>query len=152
MARTTKNTKENKEKMQKKVDDLLADIDGLKKIKGTAESTDKLKEATKEKVGNWLEEQVNELTKTNERLEKELAKKNDDYAKLYDVYQQAKLNAPASDEDLKNGVVKIFKDLESNYLGLNQVRTRYHQADVKTLLDKFLRTFPFLMKIKQPIR
>ena len=55
-------------------------------------------------------------------------------------------DAPADVEQIKAGVAKIFRDLEDNYLGRNQTRTRYVDAKIKILLDKFVGTFPFLTK------
>jgi len=141
MVKKTKISAEKKEEIKNKAAALVADLDVLDNKKG-----DKLEKATQEKVGNWLEEQVNGLTIENERLENELTKKTDDYNKLYDSFQAVKANSPATDDEIKANIKRIFKELEDNYLGRNQVRTRYLKADIKILLDKFLRYFPFLMK------
>ena len=136
MARTKRSTDKAKAATEK-IDNLLKDTIGLTK----EEPKDAVEESVQEKGNDWLADQVTALTTENEQLKEDLKKAFIDIEKLRNAP-----DAPADVEQIKAGVAKIFRDLEDNYLGRNQTRTRYVDAKIKILLDKFVGTFPFLTK------
>lgn len=89
---------------------------------------------------SWLEEQVQALSEQVETLEQKLADKTLEYQKLL----ASKNSAPQVDSNIVNGIKLIFDELRNNYEGNNVTRTRYTDAKIKILLDKFVRLFPFL--------
>ncbi len=121
-----------------KVNSLLKNVLPTKK---EDKPVDVLEQATEDKGNEWLQDQLDALIKENEQLKLDLEKSLVSYHEL-----KNSPDAPVSEQDIRAGVVSLFKDIEDNFLGRNQNRTRYLRADVKILLDKFLGTFPFLMK------
>jgi len=137
--RITNKDKEAKEK----VANLLKDSKVLTKEEP---KKDKLKEASDKHNTDWLQDQLDALTKENEELLSKVETLQNDYEKLFNDFTALKNSpaVPAGSEELQNGIMGIFKDLENNYLGNNIQRTRYTDAKIKVLLDKFVSTFKFL--------
>jgi hypothetical protein len=130
-------TSTTKEKVAKdKVNNLLKDV-----LPKKEKEVDVLEKKVANKSTDWLTEEIDKLTAENEQLKGDLEKAMKEIHAL-----KNDPNAPVDTDQIKNGVKKLFKDLEANYIGANQTRTRYLKADIKILLDKFLATFPFLMK------
>lgn len=142
--RTTKKDMDAK----KRAEELLKDIPSFTKKK--EEITDALEKNVKNKGSEWLEEQLHVLNAENDKLMKELETFKQENKKLYSEVEKLKNSpdAPVDVKEIKDGVKKIFTDLENNFLGRNSNRTRYEDAKIKNLLEKFLKTFPFLMKKK----
>jgi hypothetical protein len=118
-----------------KVNSLLKDV-----LPKKEKEVDVIEEVEQKKGNEWLEEQVDALTKENEQLKIDLQKAFADINKIRES------GGSVEADELKAGIVKIFKDLEDNLLGRNPNRTQYLKADIKILLNKFLATFPFMMK------
>lgn len=103
----------------------------------------------------WLEEQVSILTETNEKLTKENEDLKTDYKKIFEKLQQ--VNGDFSDEnvkmipdsEIKNDAIGLFEEVQNNYLGFNETRTRYSQIKLIHLLHKMIGVFPFLSDRKK---
>jgi len=139
-----RNTTKEKE-AKEKVANLLKDSGILTKEKP---KEDKIKKTVDKKSTDWLQKQLDTLTKENEALLAEKEAATAEYKKLFNDYTALKnsSNAPVSDEALKAGVLKIFHELENNYLGRNPQRTKYTDVKIIKLLDKFVENFKFLQK------
>jgi hypothetical protein len=65
----------------------------------------------------WLQEQVAALTSENENLRNELSVAKSDYQRIFNENQQIKNGLGVqTDGDLKNGILTIFHELQSNYM------------------------------------
>lgn len=138
-------TATNKSRAKQRVDEIL---EGVPLGKKTELAIDKLDEVKETNNLNWLKDQISDLSKTNEALEKELENSKNNYTKLFTEYSRLKENSntPMSDGDIQRRVQIIFNDLNDNFLGHNKQRVAYKDAKLKPLLEKFLKHFPFLMK------
>lgn len=144
MARPTKEEVKKREAARKRVAELLGDdvsVD-IKKVTQVAEKLDSLQVGREGGGNSWLEAQVSELSEKNKTLEDELIQAKEDYNKLLNSTGGAPVEASA----VEHGVKVIFNDLRNNYEGNNASRTKYAQADIRILLEKFLQTFEFLRR------
>lgn len=146
MARPSKKELEKREAAKKRVEELLGDTVTVD-IKNATEVADKLNELQSSDGGNdspntWLESQVEELSKKNQELEDQLVAAKNDYNKLLNTGGGTAVAADPT--EIEVGVKKIFNDLRNNYEGNNVNRTKYLQADIRVLLEKFVGTFQFL--------
>ena len=114
---------------KKEIDDLI-EIDGSKN----------------ENNFNWLQEQVGLLTEENERLRKETEAAKQDYKKIFDEIQAIKSGKNNVDPATNQNLINLFMDLQNNLLGNNSERTSWVNADIKVLLGKMSRLFPFLQQ------
>jgi hypothetical protein len=130
MAKRTQPSKDKKAK--ETVSNLLKDVMPKKE-----EKKDKMETAVEAKGNEWLQKQVDALTKENEQL-------REDYNKLLNETKTA--SSSEGVQELQNGVRALFTDIENAYLGRNPERVRYDKAFNKVLLDKFVGTFQFLQK------
>lgn len=151
MARLTKKELERREEAKKRVESLLGDI--TIDDKEVVRVADKLDEIKSEESGeanskhtSWLEKQIKELSDANKKLEEQLVVAKEDYKKLHNSMNGQTKSVSVSDSEVVSGVRRIFNDLNNNYLGNNREKRRYEQANIRPLLEKFLRTFPFLTK------
>lgn len=154
MARPTKEELKKREEARKMLEDTFGDVFQVDN-KDVVEVAEKLVTTTTTsdtKNNRWLEAQVTELNERNEELELLLGKAKEDYNKLLNSKKSTSNTLvqenEQNDDEIINGVKAIFDDLRMNYEGKNNVRTRYYKADIKILLDKFLKTFPFLIPRK----
>jgi len=131
-----------------KVDELLKDIPIKKKEEV---KVDKLEQISKEKGNDWLKEQVYVLTQQVETLEKENERLKGDYNKLFDQTQRKTVGTEVvstqSEDELRNGITKIFLDLDGALTGIKFNGVSYPEAKIKPLLNKMMITFPFLQEI-----
>lgn len=137
------NVSESKKLAQQKIDELLEGVDLTKK--------DKTKIADRvEKSGNaWLESQVTALNDKIEEVENKLIKKTEDYEKLLSEFNNLKATKAAPQQnqgidDVKKGVLEIYTELLKNYLGQNNTKMRYQNANIEVLLKKFKSKFKFI--------
>ena len=121
-----------------KVANLLKDSNILGKKE---ETVDVLEKSVENKGTGWLTKQVTTLTDENEQLKGDLQKAMNELNELKNAP-----DAPVDTEEMKQGIRKLFIDLEDAHLGRNPQRKIYPDANVKILLSKFLGNFPFLMK------
>jgi hypothetical protein len=144
MARPTKEEVKRREAAKKKVEELLgSDIKvDIKKVTQVAEKLDSLQSDELKGGNSWLEKQVSELSEKNKELEDELIKAKEDYNKLLN----SKGGAPVDASAVEAGVRSIFNDMRNNYEGNNPSSTKYTQANIRVMLEKFLTTFEFLRK------
>lgn len=149
MGRTSKEEVKKREAAKKKVEDLLDGVItvDLKDATKVASKLDELQTATvvagTGTGGNeWLETQVTELGNKNKELEDKLLIATENYNKILDSTG----GEPVDESDVEMGVRKIFNEMNNNYTGNNQTGTKYTQANVRHMLEKFLKTFPFLTK------
>ena len=128
----------DKEAAKKKVDDLLKGTI-LGKEEPKEEEVDVLEQAAEAKDTSWLTDEITRLQDENTQLKTDLNKAFDDINRL-------RAGGATDDSEVKAGVRKLFRDIEDAHLGRNPERKIYKVAVVKILLEKFLKTFPFLMK------
>jgi hypothetical protein len=136
-------------KAKAKVSELLEGVDLVPK------KEDELLEVESERVsgelqaGNeWLEEQVQRLTEENEKLKSEIELSKEDYAKMFQSYQQLKNNPSIQSEggaELKIRVGQLFNELQAQYLSLG-ANFYIHPPSFLLRLIKF---FPFLENQKK---
>lgn len=144
MARPTKEEIQKRDAAKKKVDELFGDIVKVD-IKNATKVADKIEALQSEGGGNqWLEDQVSVLNEKNKELEDENIRVKSDYEKLFNSKGGS---VPTTDDsELQKGIRLIFNDLRNNYEGNNQQKTKYVDAKIHVLLDRFLKLFPFLLE------
>lgn len=123
------------DELVKEAEDLI-DFDVSKKPKKNKESIE------------WLQEQVSILTDTNETLTKEVAEAKNNYKKIFDELQKTK-NNPATFKGIQQNVIKLFVELQNNFLGFNKERTKWEMAKIKVILIQMIQLFPFLQQTKK---
>lgn len=152
MARPTKKELERREAAKKRVEELLGDIViDDKDVADVADKLDKLQEETSKSSGSgkntaWLEKEMERLSEKNKELEDQLIKGKEDFNKLLNSRTAQASSEPVDVSKVESGVRKIFNELRNNFEGNNSSRTKYTQANIKPLLEKFLQTFEFLRK------
>lgn len=145
MARPTKEEVKKRDAAKKRVDELFGNIVKVD-IKDATQVVDKLNELQSDGGGNqWLQDQVTVLSEKNKALEDELIVAKESYNKILDS-KGGESSAPVDDNELQRGIRDIFNDMRNNYEGKNQNQTKYEDAKIHVMLDKFLRTFPFLLE------
>ena len=96
------------------------------------------------KSTDWLEEQVSKLSEENERLKSENVLAKDDYAKLFEAFQEQRngvtLDTSNSDGQLQAKVVQLFDEIQAQYLSLGNNLIIYPVA----FMNRLIRFFPFL--------
>lgn len=154
---TKDETVDKNEVAKKKADELFNDVLSVAAPKKSEEKPKEVKETKADAAGNaWLEEQVQSLSEQVEVLEQKLAEKTLDYQKLLASKKTGgaapHAAAAQSDSEIAKGVKIMFEELRSAYEGSNPTRTRYTDAKIKILLDKFLKLFPFLLEGRKVVR
>ena len=145
MARPTKEEVKKRDAAKKRVDELFGNIVKVD-IKDATQVVDKLNELQSDGGGNqWLQDQVTVLSEKNKALEDELIISKDSYNKILES-KGGEPSVPANDSELQRGIRLIFDDMRNNYEGKNQNQTKYEDAKIHVMLDKFLRSFPFLLE------
>lgn len=113
-----------KAKAKEKINELLGDINL------TTQERKKIdEEISKEEMGgiNWLSEQVDLLTKENERLKSELDK--------------LKMLSTKESMELKNRIIEFFTEFQTYYLKWGNL-----YIDPPSFMKKMVKTFPFLQQ------
>jgi uncharacterized protein with von Willebrand factor type A (vWA) domain len=152
MARPSKEELEKRKEHKKQFDELFGDI--FKRIdeKKASQAMETIEEfaASKNDASNnkmsssddsWLKDEIKAISEDNKRLESELVKAKEDYAKLLSSKSAV---ASADDSDVINNVRLMYNDLLMNFEGRNNERTRYSQANIGVLLSRMKKLFPFL--------
>jgi hypothetical protein len=102
---------------------------------------------------DWLQEQVALLSSENALLKTDLAVAQDNYAKIYEENQRIKTGAGIQDDGaMKNGVLTIFHEIQSNYLknpGNTQYGTPNFVIVPAAFLNRLIMYFPFLQQEKR---
>lgn len=129
---TRKNTAEKKDaatKAKERVGELLSDVDlNVDKEKESFELIEKKEIANPNNI-EWLEEQVDILTKENQKLNNKLAN--------------------AANKDIKENVILLFHEFQGEYLK-HPVETRTHTTIfLIALLEKMFAKFSFLAEHKR---
>ena len=132
-------------KTKAKVEELL---DGVKLTLEPEEKKEELLEVTDDdnqpKSTDWLEEQVSKLSEENEKLKSEATLAKDDYAKLFQAFQEQKngvtLNNNNSDGQVQVKVVQLFDEIQAQHLSLGNNLIIYPVA----FMNRLIRFFPFL--------
>ena len=143
MARPTKEEVLKRNAAKKRVNELFGGSVKVD-IKNVTKVADKINELSSGGDNGWLSDQVSVLSEKNKELEDEVLRVRDDYTKLLKS-KGGNVPLATNDNDLKKGIKLIFDDLRNNYEGNNSTRTKYVDAKIHILLDKFLKTFPFLL-------
>ena len=100
----------------------------------------------------WLEEQIGRLSEENSALKSELELSKADYAKMFDDYRRLKgggesvvLSNPDENSALKVGVIKLFNEIQANYLAMGKNFVIVPPA----FLNRLIMFFPFLQDEKK---
>jgi len=128
-------TKDYKDKAKERIDELMRDIDLNPQERKKA--TEKI---TKEEMGGieWLSEQVDKLSKTNERLLKE----NLDLKK---VKQDTTKDNTKEYVELKNSVITFFNEFQTYYFKWGSKMV----IEPEKFIQKMVKDFPFLKQYKK---
>lgn len=150
--KSTSTVKKNsgKEKVKEIANDLLKDIpltvdehmnNATEMVIESSEINDKKSQSNSE----WLEEQVGLLTDQVQELRKQLADKNEEFDNLLK-------GGNHSDSQLKDTVIRLFSEIQTNYLsmGKNPV-TKQPNLVIPPLafMNRMVLFFPFLNEIKK---
>lgn len=136
-------------KAKAKVEELLQGVDF------TPKKDDELLEVEPDednKSVEWLQEQVTLLGEQAETLRSELAQAKDDYAKVFELYQQVKSGAGIQDNsDVATNVTKLFIELQNAYIqmGINQTGQSNLIIYPVAFMNKLIDFFPFLANYKR---
>lgn len=136
--------KERDLKAKQKVEELLSDVELTQKKDGS------LLEMENEPIKgvDWLEEQVSKLSEENSKLKNDLVTVKEDYNKLFSDFQKVKKGetpTPVPDTELKGNVVKLFDEIQANYMAMGKNFVIVPPA----FLNRLITFFPFLKKQKK---
>ncbi len=149
MARPTKEEIKKRDAAKQKVVDLFGGSVKVD-IKDITKVVDKIDEMQSGGDNSWLSNQVSELGEKNKELENEILRVKDDYTKLFESKGgESEKGTSVNPNELERGIKGIFDDMRNNYEGNNNTHTKYEDAKIHVLLDKFLRSFPFLLEGKK---
>lgn len=115
---------------------------------------DELLEVEPEVRGSeWLQEQVSLLSSENVVLRNELDVAKDSYARIFAENQRIKSGAGIADDGvLKSQVIKLFHELQSNYINMGKDQ---YTGDPNfriipgAFLNRLIQFFPFLQQEKR---
>lgn len=100
----------------------------------------------------WLEEQIGRLSEENSALKSELELSKADYAKVFDEYRRLKgggggvvLSNPDENSTLKVSVIKLFNEIQANYVAMGKNFVIVPPA----FLNRLVMFFPFLQDEKK---
>lgn len=139
-----------KEKVKEMANELMNDIplsveDHKKTITNSNTSLSESKDKKSESNNEWLAEQVGLLTEQVQTLRKQLADKNEEYDNLLK-------GGNHSDGQLKDTVIRLFSEIQTNYLsmGKNPV-TKQPNLVIPPLafMNRMVLFFPFLNEFKK---
>jgi hypothetical protein len=140
-------------KAKEVVKELLSDSDVDLTL--TPKPKEDLLEVEEEPTGSdiWLQEQVAALTSENQLLKGELEVMKVDFQKMLNENQRVKSGAGVqNDGELKNGILTIFHEIQSNYMknpGLTPYGTPNFVIVPPAFLNRLIVYFPFLQKEKR---
>ena len=152
--KTTDINKLAKDRVEKLLTGVPMDLKDKKEESGNTENV------VNTKADNWLEEQVRELNKENDKLRTETAEAKENYNKIHEELINLKSGESSQspsrgnvemipDSLLKNNVIDLFNDVQNNMLGINRERVRYSNIVPLPFLNKMLNLFPFTKEIKK---
>lgn len=125
-------------KAKKRVEELLQDVSLSPQKK-----EDNQKPQKKEGI-EWLEEQVDLLSKDRESLRKELAQSKEDYEKMFNDNQRLKTNPSKSDvNNIELTVIRLFNEIQTNYRNIPNLI-----IEGRAFMEIMVKYFPFLKKEK----
>lgn len=101
----------------------------------------------------WLQEQVALLASENELLKHDFAVAKSDYQRIFAENQAVKSSAGIqSDDDMKNGLLTVFHELQSQYMknpGFTPYGTPNFVIVPAAFINRLIVFFPFLAKEKR---
>jgi len=147
MARPTKEEVQRRDAAKERVNELFGGSVKVD-IKNVTKVADKINELSSGGDNGWLSDQVTVLSDKNKELEDEFLRVKEDYNKLLNSKggDVSTTPTPVNNNELQKGIKDIFDDLRRNYEGTNATKTKYEDAKIHVLLDRFLKTFPFLLE------
>ena len=141
------NKKMEKDDLNEKVELLTADLDDIISDKTKKDTVVETKKDIKtKKVGvEWLEEQIEGLTK-------EVADYEEKYLKLKNKHDELLLNKDIKpqqitkqvDPNIKKKIISIYNELLNSYTGKNPSNKKWTNVRIDYLLNKFKDTFDFI--------
>lgn len=144
----------DKKEIEEKIELMTSDIDNIiksssknKKDEETIlEISDKEGAFNKPKEIEWLQEQIDGLTKINTEYENKYIKLKEEYDLLLDkVNKNTNNNFNSKDiSNIKRGVIEIYTELLNNYTGKNSTNKRWTTVKIEYLLNKFKSKFNFI--------
>lgn len=144
----------DKKEIEEKIELMTLDIDNIiksssknKKDEETIlEISDKEGAFNKPKEIEWLQEQIDGLTKINTEYENKYIKLKEEYDLLLDkVNKNTNNNFNSKDiSNIKRGVIEIYTELLNNYTGKNSTNKRWTTVKIEYLLNKFKSKFNFI--------
>lgn len=144
----------DKKEIEEKIELMTLDIDNIiksssknKKDEETIlEISDKEGAFNKPKEIEWLQEQIDGLTKINTEYENKYIKLKEEYDLLLDkVNKNTNNNFNSKDiSNIKRGVIEIYTELLNNYTGKNSTNKRWTTVKIEYLLNKFKSKFNFV--------
>ena len=150
------------EKAKAKVEELLEGVSFLPTEVKEDKADDGLLYISSEASNNidWLQEQVALLTSENEVLRNEATQAKENYTKIFNENQRIKSGGGIVDDGvLKEGVMKVFHELQSNYLKMgmsNSPRQEIIPAGEPNFriapaafINRLILYFPFLQQEKR---
>lgn len=133
-------------KAKQKVQELLKDVDLKPEIKEELFEIEQEKpEKPNEEGMEWLQEQVSLLSEKCESLKAELEVAKGDYAKILTENQRLKNSPATADGNIKANVIRIFNELQANYLNMDNNFIIYPVA----FMNRLVVFFPFLAEHKR---
>ena len=135
-------------KAKAKVEELLQSVE-LTPNKIIKEDTPVIVHEKREGI-EWLEEQVTLLSEQSETLRNELAQAKDDYARLFQDFNNKKGNSNNMlNETIVQNILLLFSELSANASGNNPEKTIWKTVEIRYLIMQMLQLFPFLEKYKK---
>lgn len=140
-------------KAKQKVKELLEDVPMTSPKQ--EEEKEVLIELDESKDTAWLSEQVNALIAENELLKGELLVAKNDYKKVFEESQKIRSGAGLTDDSaLKASVVKLFNELQVNYMkspGMSPVYPGIPNFTIHPVafMERMVMFFPFLASEKR---
>jgi len=130
------------------VEELLHDVPLTLEKKETISEVEENKE---QKQGiEWLEEQVQLLSESNENLKAELILAKDDYSRIFEENQRLKNGG--GDEAIKLKVIELFNELQNNHLQLGSdpiTNIGNFRIYCPGFLNRLIIFFPFLESVRK---
>ena len=135
-------------KAKAKVEELLQSVE-LTPNKIIKEDTPVIVHEKREGI-EWLEEQVTLLSEQSETLRNELAQAKDDYARLFQDFNNKKGNSNNMlNETIVQNILLLFSELSANASGNNPEKTIWKTVEIRYLIMQMLQLFPFTERHKR---
>lgn len=136
-------------KAKQKVEELLSDVNmSYTTSVETPPNVIRVKEGIE-----WFEQELEMLTKENEKLKQETFEAKTEYEKIFTAYQHLKGGGGHVDEeDIKNSIVRLFSEIQENYItmGIDPVkRVPNLVLPPVAFMNRMIMFFPFLERHKK---